>query len=241
MPFSVSPKSLYTSPRLYQAYGSFGSSRAASSSAARAGSSFCWPISETPRFSPATANFGSASSACSKNFCASAGRCWFIYATPRVLKRYASVGFAAAAGFFEAAAFSCPRDALERMSSGPKQIKNEKIETATALRQRPGRMNFLFLSARRIRRNTLLQRTQPHWNSPGCPTYRQPFCQFLAVLSLPCLTFPQPPAYSHASGHANLRLLHPPANRRRHPFESVLPRRNHRRPSQPHRVLRAKA
>src|SRR5438445_4723066 len=147
MPFSVSPKSLYTSPRLYQAYGSFGSSRAASSSAARAGSSFCWPISETPRFSPATANFGSASSACSKNFCASAGRCWFMYATPSVLKRYASAGFATAAGFFEAAAFSCPGDALERISSAPQQIKNEKIETATALRQRPRRMNFLFLSA----------------------------------------------------------------------------------------------
>jgi hypothetical protein len=57
------------------------------------------------------------------------------------------VGFAAAAGFFEAAAFPCPRDALERISSAPQQIKNEKIETATALRQRPGRMNFLFLSA----------------------------------------------------------------------------------------------
>jgi hypothetical protein len=70
-----------------------------------------------------------------------------MYATPRVLKRYASAGFAAAAGFFEAAAFSCPGDALERISSAPQQIKNEKIETATALRQRPRRMNFLFLSA----------------------------------------------------------------------------------------------
>src|SRR6266404_1430697 len=147
MPFSVSPKSLYTSPRLYQAYGSFGSSRAASSSAARAGSSFCWPISETPRFSRATANFGSASNAWSKYFCASAGRCWFMYATPSVLKRYASVGFAAAACFFKAAAFSCPDDALERISRAPQQIKNEKIETATALRQRRGRMDFLFLSA----------------------------------------------------------------------------------------------
>jgi len=70
-----------------------------------------------------------------------------MYATPSVLKRYASAGFAGAAGLFEAVAFSWPGDALERISSAPQQLKNEKIETATALRQRPGRMNLLFLSA----------------------------------------------------------------------------------------------
>jgi hypothetical protein len=70
-----------------------------------------------------------------------------MYATPSVLKRYAPVGFAAAACFFEAEAFSCPRDALERISSTPQQIQAEKIEIATAFRRRPVRMNFLFLSA----------------------------------------------------------------------------------------------
>jgi len=48
---------------------------------------------------------------------------------------------------FRSRGLSCPGDALERISSAPQQIKNEKIETATALRQRPGRMNFIFLSA----------------------------------------------------------------------------------------------
>jgi hypothetical protein len=40
-------------------------------------------------------------------------------------------------------------------------------------------MNFLFLSTLDSP-NPFLQRTQPHWNSPGCPTHRQPF-----YLSLP--------------------------------------------------------
>src|SRR5882724_11266512 len=51
----------------------------------------------------------------------------------------------------------------------------------------------VLLPVRGICKNTLLQFIQPHWNSPGCPTYRQPFYESLAVLSFPRLTFPSSP------------------------------------------------